>query len=299
MRASLAGLLAADRLVLADGATATNYFRAGLSPAVAPEVWNLEHPERVRALHGAFVDVGADVILTNTFGCNHSRLGLHGLRERAYEIARRAAAIARAVADDASRPVVVAGSVGPTGVRVERHGSLALADAAASFHEQIAGLRDGGADVAWLETMAAVDEVRLAAQAAIDVGLPYVVTCSFGADGRTSAGLAPDALVDVCAGFAVGPLAIGANCGAGPADVLASARAMTARSDCGVVIAKANCGLPRLVGDEAHYDVTPPQMAEYARHAIEAGARIVGGCCGTTPEHVAAMRAALDLLARE
>ena len=299
MRASLAALLDSNRVLLADGATATNYFVAGLAPDAAPEAWNLEHAARVRALHLAFVDAGADVILTNTFGCNRTRLGVHGLHDRANEIACRAAEIARAVADAARTPVVVAGSVGPTGVRLAPHGPLAPADAAASFHEQIAGLRDGGADVAWLETMAAADEVRLAAQAAIDVGLPYVVSCSFGADGRTLAGLAPDALVDVCVGLAVQPLAIGANCGVGPADIVASVRAMTARLDCAPAVAKANCGLPRLVGGEAHYAVTPAQMADYAQQAVEAGACIVGGCCGTTPEHVAAMRAALDRLARE
>lgn len=299
MRASLTGLLASGRVLLADGATATNYFRAGLAPDAAPEVWNLQHPDRVAALHRAFVDAGADVVLTNTFGCNRTRLGLHGLHERAYEIARRSAEIARAVADAASRPVVVAGSVGPTGVRLDRRGPLVSTDAATSFHEQIAGLRDGGTDVVWIETMAAADEVRLAAQAAIHLGLPFVVTCSFGAEGRTLAGVRPDALVDVCAGLAVRPLAIGANCGCGPADVLASVRAMTARPDCGPVVAKANCGLPRVVDGAVHYDLTPAQMAEYARRAVEAGARIVGGCCGTTAEHVVAMRAALDVMMRE
>jgi methionine synthase I (cobalamin-dependent) len=299
VRASLTALLDAGTVLLADGATATNYFAAGLAPDAAPEGWNLEHPDRVRALHRAFVAAGADVILTNTFGCNRTRLGLHGLHEHAYEIARHAAEIARAAADEASGSVVVAGSVGPTGVRLEPHGPLAHADAVASFHEQIAGLRDGGADVAWIETMAAADEVRLAAQAAIDVGLPYVVTCSFGAGGRTLAGMAPDALVDVCVGLTAQPLAIGANCGVGPAEVLASARAMAARLDCGPVVAKANCGLPRLVGGQARYGVTPRQMAEYAQQGVDAGARIVGGCCGTTPGHIAAMRAALDRLARE
>ena len=146
--------------------------------------------------------------------------------------------------------------------------------------------------------MAAADEVQLAAQAAIDVGLPYVVTCSFGVDGRTLAGLAPEALVDMWAGFAAPPSAIGANCGGGPADVLASVVAMSARPECGPAIAKANCGLPRVVDGNAHYDVTPAQMSDYARRAVGVGARIVGGCCGTTPEHVAAMRAAVDRLAR-
>lgn len=296
MRTSLSELLATGRVLLADGATGTNYFDRGLEAGMAPEVWNLESPERVLDLHRAFVAAGSDVILTNTFGCNRHRLQLHDLHTRTYELARRAAELARAAADEVDRPVVVAGSVGPTGELFAPLGALTADVAVASFREQIEGLRDGGADVAWIETMSAIDEMRAAATAAIEAGMPYVTTASFDTAGRTMMGLMPGALGEVFAGLPQAPLAIGANCGVGASDLLVSVLAMTAERapDAPVVTAKANCGVPRFVGAEAVYTGTPELMGSYAVLAADAGARIVGGCCGTAPEHVAAMRAALD-----
>ena len=191
MRSSLADLLDARAVLLADGATGTNYFQMGLESGEPPELWNIDHPERVAALHRHFVDAGADIILTNTFGCNRNRLALHRAEHRVFELAKAAATIAREVADAAERPVVVAGSVGPTGELFAPLGALTHEAAAAAFREQIEGLVAGGADVAWIETMSAPEEVRAAATAAIEVGIPYTATCSFDTAGRTMMGLLP------------------------------------------------------------------------------------------------------------
>src|SRR5512134_2560803 len=172
----LASLLNSGKLLLADGPTGTNLFAMGLTSGDAPEMWNLEHPDRVRQLHQGFVDAGSDIILTNTFGGNARRLMLHGMEHRVGEINRVAAQLARAVADAAGRPVVVAGSVGPTGELFEPLGLLTEAAAIEVFEEQIAGLAQGGADVAWIETMSSLEEIRAAAMAAARVGLPYTFT---------------------------------------------------------------------------------------------------------------------------
>ena len=160
MRTSLTDLLSSHRVLLADGATGTNYFLAGLTSGEPPEFWTVDRPEEVVRLHQGFVDAGADIILTNTFGCNPHRLKLHQAQDRTYELAKGAAVLARRVADAAGRPVVVAGSVGPTGELFKPMGALTHADAVASFTEELTGLRDGGADVAWIETMSSIEEVH-------------------------------------------------------------------------------------------------------------------------------------------
>lgn len=293
MRTTLAELLATRDVLLADGATGTNYFAAGLASGHPPELWNDEHPERVMALHQAFVDAGADIILTNSFGGTRQRLKLHRADDQVHRLAKRAAELARGVADAAPRPVVVAGSVGPTGELFEPLGALTHDVAVASFREQMEGLLDGGVDVIWIETMSAPDEVRAAAQAAISLGAPYVCTCSFDTAGRTMMGLLPTGLGEVLADLEPGPLAYGANCGVGASDLLVTVTSMCS-VDHGVVVAKGNCGIPQFQGTEVVYSGTPELMATYARLAADAGARIVGGCCGTSPSHLAAMRAALD-----
>lgn len=292
MRASLTELLATGRVLLADGATGTNYFAAGLMSGDPPELWTVERPETVMGLHRAFVDAGSDIILTNTFGCNRQRLKLHNAQDRTYELARAAAELACKVADSVDRPIVVAGSVGPTGELFEPLGMLTHDDAVASFTEQIRGLKDGGAAVAWIETMSAPAEVHAAATAAIAVGMPYVATCSFDTAGRTMMGLLPGDLAGVLAAEPVPPVAMGANCGVGAPDILVSLLEMEGCIH--PLVTKGNCGVPHFEGTEIVYSGTPELMARYARAAIDAGAVIVGGCCGTTPTHVAAMREAID-----
>ena len=290
----LHALLAQGRPLLADGATGTNLFEAGLTSGDNPELWNLTHAETVRGLHRRFVEAGADIILTNSFGGNRRRLALHGLEGRVRELNRFAAENARAEADRAGRPVVVAGSVGPTGDLLAPLGELTEEAAVEAFAEQIEGLREGGADLVWIETMSASEEIRAAASAAARLGMPYAVTASFDTAGKTMMGLAPAGFAGLAAGFEAPPLAFGANCGVGAADLLVSILAMSEAQPDAVLIAKANAGVPQWHGTHIHYSGSPELMGAYAALAIDAGARIVGGCCGTSPTHLAAMRQALD-----
>jgi 5-methyltetrahydrofolate--homocysteine methyltransferase len=287
-------LLAEKGVLLADGATGTNLFAMGLESGEAPELWNETHPERVRALHQGFVDAGADIILTNSFGGTRYRLRLHNAQDRVHELNRRAAELAREVVAGAGRRVIVAGSVGPTGALLEPLGELTYDEAVDAFAEQIAGLKEGGAEVAWIETMSAPGEIKAAAEAAIRVGMPYTYTGSFDTAGRTMMGLAPADIHGVAEGLGEKPVAVGANCGVGASDILASLLDMTERAPDATVIVKGNCGIPEFRGAEIHYSGTPELMADYVRLAVDGGARIIGGCCGTSFEHLKAMRAALD-----
>ncbi len=287
-------LLAEKGVLLADGATGTNLFAMGLEAGEAPELWNESAPDKVRALHRGFVEAGADIILTNSFGGTRHRLKLHHAQERVRELNRLAAELAREIADAAGRRVIVAGSVGPTGELLVPLGALSYDAAVEAFAEQIEGLKAGGADVAWIETMSAPDEIRAAIQAAIRVGLPYTYTGSFDTAGRTMMGLAPADIHGVAEGFEAAPAAVGANCGVGASDILASLLDIAAARPAATLIVKGNCGIPEFRGAEIHYSGTPELMADYVRLAVDAGAKIVGGCCGTSFAHLKAMREALD-----
>ncbi len=291
----LAELLATRPWLLADGATGTNLFDMGLKSGNAPELWNEEQPDKIVALHQQFVDAGADIILTNTFGANRRRLALHQAQDRTQELNRAAAQLARRVADAASRPVVVAGSVGPTGDLLFPLGELTEAEAVEVFVEQMAGLRAGGVDVIWIETMSAVEEMRAAAVAAAKTGLPFTLTASFDTAGHTMMGLAPGPFAEMVIGLETPPIACGANCGVGASDTLTSVLAMTESRPDAVVISKANAGVPRISGEHVIYSGSAELMGQYAVLAANSGARIIGGCCGTSPAHLGAMRAALDI----
>lgn len=290
----LADLLSKKSVLLADGATGTNLFEMGLQSGDPPEMWNEEHPDRIHALHHAFVEAGSDIILTNSFGGNRRRLALHKLDGRVKDLNMMAARNARIVADGAGRPVVVAGSVGPTGDLFAPLGPLTEEEAVDVFAEQIEGLKAGGADVVWIETMSAPAEMRAAALAAIRVGMPYTITASFDTAGKTMMGMPPAGLPPFSAELLPPPIAVGANCGVGASDLLVSVLAMTQANPDIAVIAKANAGIPQFHGDHIHYSGSPELMGDYARLAIDAGARIIGGCCGNSPKHVASMRRALD-----
>ncbi|WP_394892545.1 betaine--homocysteine S-methyltransferase [Mesorhizobium sp. AaZ16] len=287
-------LLAEKGVLLADGATGTNLFAMGLEAGEAPELWNETAPEKITALHQNFVDAGADIILTNSFGGTRHRLKLHHAQDRVHELNKRAAEIARAVADKAGRKVIVAGSVGPTGELLQPLGAMTYDEAVHAFSEQIKGLKEGGAEIAWIETMSAPDEAKAAAQAAIDAGMPYTYTVSFDTAGRSMMGLAPKDIHGLAEGLPEKPVAVGANCGVGASDILSSLLDMTAAKPEATVIVKGNCGIPEFRGTEIHYSGTPELMADYVRLAVDGGAKIIGGCCGTSFEHLAAMRHALD-----
>jgi 5-methyltetrahydrofolate--homocysteine methyltransferase len=291
---ALKDLLAEKDVLLADGATGTNLFAMGLEAGEAPELWLEQHPERITKLHQDFVDAGADIILTNSFGGTRHRLKLHHAADRVFALNKKAAEIARAVADKAPRPVIVAGSVGPTGELLMPLGALTYEDAVDAFKEQIEGLKAGGADVAWIETMSSADEIKAAAEAATQVGIPFVYTGSFDTAGKTMMGLHPKDILKPAGDVGQGPVAVGANCGVGASDILSTLLDMKAANPDAIIVIKGNCGIPEFRGSEIHYSGTPELMAKYATLARDAGARIIGGCCGTSCEHLKAMRDALD-----
>ncbi|WP_298835694.1 betaine--homocysteine S-methyltransferase [uncultured Roseobacter sp.] len=291
----LEALLQEKGTLLADGATGTNLFNMGLMSGDAPEMWNTEHPDRITALYKGAVDAGSDLFLTNSFGANASRLKLHDAANRAHELSRVAAEIGREVADTAGRKVIVAGSVGPTGEIMEPVGTLSHALATEMFHETADGLKAGGADIGWLETISAPEEYRAAAEGFALAGLPWCGTMSFDTAGRTMMGVTSSDMVRMVSDLGDNaPLAFGANCGTGASDLLRTVLGFAAQGTEQPIIAKGNAGIPKYVEGHIHYDGTPALMADYAVMARACGARIIGGCCGTMPEHLAHMREALD-----
>ncbi len=294
MRDLLSRLLAERDWLMSDGATGTTLFNMGLMSGDAPELWNEEHPDRIRELYRGAVDAGSDLFLTNSFGGNASRLKLHGAEGRVRAVNRIAAELGRDVADRAGRPVVVAGSMGPTGEIMEPMGPLSYAAAVEIFHEQAEGLKEGGADVLWVETISAAEEYRAAAEAAGRAGMPWVGTMSFDTAGRTMMGLTSAAMVKMVERLPNPPVAFGANCGTGASDLLRTVLGFAAEGTERPIVAKGNAGIPKYHDGHIHYDGTPALMADYAVLARDAGARIIGGCCGTTPDHLRVMRHALE-----
>ena len=290
----LSQMLATHYWLLADGATGTNLFNMGLSAGEPPEMWNVEHADRIRALYQGAVDAGSDVFLTNSFGGNASRLKLHGAQGRVGELNRVAAEIGRDVADKANRKVVVAGSVGPTGEIFAPMGTMTHALAVEIFHEQAEGLKAGGVDVLWVETISAAEEYRAAAEAAKLAGMAWCGTMSFDTAGRTMMGLTSAGMAALVDSLDHPPLAFGANCGVGASDLLRTVLGFATQGHERPIIAKGNAGIPKYHDGHIHYDGTPELMAEYAVLARDSGARIIGGCCGTMPEHLRHMRSALE-----
>ncbi|MAU53917.1 MAG: methionine synthase I [Roseovarius sp.] len=294
MTDALTRMLATRDWILADGATGTNLFNMGLQSGDAPEMWNDAHPDRIRSLYRSAVDAGSDLFLTNSFGGNAARLKLHGAQKRARELSRIAAEIGREVADRCERPVIVAGSVGPTGEIMAPMGALTHDLAVEIFHEQAEGLKEGGADVLWLETISAAEEYRAAAEAFRLADMPWCGTMSFDTAGRTMMGVTSEDLAKLVEKLPNPPLAYGANCGVGASDLLRTILGFAAQGPERPLIAKGNAGIPKYHDGHIHYDGTPELMAEYAVLARDAGATIIGGCCGTMPDHLSRMRAALE-----
>jgi len=240
---ALTKLLTSRDWLLADGATGTELFNMGLQSGDAPELWNADHPDRIRALYQGPVDAGSDIFLTNSFGGNASRLKLHDAQSRVFELNKLAAEIARDVAD-------------------------------------------------WVETISAPEEMKAAAAGIALTGMPWCGTMSFDTAGRTMMGVTAPALAAQMDRLKHPPLAFGANCGVGASDLLRTVLGFGETPK--HVIAKGNAGIPKYHDGHIHYDGTPALMADYAVLARDAGARIIGGCCGTTPEHLRHMRAALE-----
>ena len=298
MKNSLNKLLDERGLLLADGATGTNLFAVGLQTGDAPELWNLDHPERISDLHRSFVNAGSDIILTNSFGGTHYRLALHKAGHRVKELNNAAAKLARAEADAVDQTVLVAGSMGPTGEILAPNGPVSIEQARQAFAEQAEALAEGGADILWIETISSAEEIEAAVLGASAVGLPIVYTVSIDTNGRTMMGLTPAETLKISTSLNTPITAIGSNCGVGASEVVAAiCNLATAADTLGVnpaLVAKANCGIPDYVDGKIVYSGTPELMAEYATLSANAGASIIGGCCGTTATHIKAMREAID-----
>ena len=289
-RPTFAEALASRAVLVADGATGTNYQEMGLTLGAAPEDWLFEAPERVLELHRAFVEAGADLILTDTFGATPVRLAETGLAGRTREVNVRAAELAREAAGDRA---LVAGSLGPTGQLAEPLGPLGSEECAAAYAEQAAALTEGGVDLLVMETFFALEEALPGiegVQSASD--LPLVVSFSFDRGTHTMMGVSPAQAVTTLS--ELGVTAVGANCGRGPDEMeIIVGQMAQVRPDGLLLAAQSNAGLPVLVGDRFAYDKAPHDMAEHARRLRAAGVDLIGACCGSTPEHVAAMRVAL------
>ncbi|AOZ69072.1 methionine synthase I [Rhodobacter xanthinilyticus] len=294
MTNTLSRLLETRDWLLADGATGTNLFNMGLSSGEPPELWNVDHPDRIATLYRNAVEAGSDLFLTNTFGGNASRLKLHNAQSRVRELNRLGAEIGREIADKADRPVAVCGSIGPTGDIFAPMGTLTHELAVEMFHEQAEGLKEGGADVLWVETISAPEEFKAAAEAARLAGMEWCGTMSFDTAGRTMMGVTSAQLAALVEKLPNPPLAFGANCGVGAADLMRTILGFVAAGTERPVIAKGNAGIPKYHDGHIHYDGTPELMGDYACLARDAGATIIGGCCGTMPAHLKAMRAALE-----
>lgn len=291
-------LIGERKVLLADGATGTNLFSAGLQTGDAPELWNIDHPDRITTLHKNFVDAGSDIILTNTFGGTSYRLNLHKAGDRVRELNVAAAQIAKQATEHVEKRVLIAGSMGPTGEILAPNGPVSIEEARAAFREQAEALKEGGVDVLWIETISSAEEIEAAVLGASDVGLPIVYTVSIDTNGRTMMGLTPADTINLSSTLAPKVTAIGTNCGIGASEVVAAVLNLNAAADAlessPAIVAKANCGIPEYIDGKVVYNGTPELMAEYAGLCINAGANIIGGCCGTTPEHVKAMRDAID-----
>lgn len=291
---SFASLLQTQPYLLADGAIGTMLFDAGLARGVAPELWNVEEPEKVRAIHREYIQAGSNIILTNSFGGSRFRLKQHRLQDHVSDLNRAAAVLARIEADAAMGQVVVGGSMGPTGELFEPMGLLRFDQARDAFAEQAAALADGGVDVFWIETMSDLQEVQAAVMGVRDVSdLPVVTTLTFDTNGRTMMGVAP--VLGLEAMRELGVTALGANCGNGPAEIEGVIQAMHAADPGAVLVAKSNAGIPQYFDGELAYSGTPEVMARHARLVRDLGAKIIGGCCGTTPEHIRVMAESLAI----
>jgi methionine synthase / methylenetetrahydrofolate reductase(NADPH) len=281
----IARLLDPQQVIVFDGAMGTQLYNKGVFINQCYDELNLRAPDLVRDVHKAYRKAGAEVLETNTFGANRIKLAQYGLEAQVAEINHAAARIAREVAED---DLLVAGAVGPLGVRLEPLGPTSLEEARAAFREQLQALKDGGCDVFILETFADLHEIEQAILAAreVDPNIPVIAQMTIGSDCHTPYGVTVEDLTQSLDAF--GAEVIGLNCSVGPQIILDAIEKMvpvTRRK----LSAQPNAGMPRDVSGRSMYMASPEYMATYAHHLVQAGAKIVGGCCGTTPEHIAAM----------
>jgi methionine synthase / methylenetetrahydrofolate reductase(NADPH) len=289
--ARIARLLDPNQVVVFDGAMGTMLYARGVFINQCYDELNLRAPELVRRVHEEYAQVGAEILETNTFGAHRLKLTQYGLQDQVAEINRAAARLAREGADAAPRgadSVLIAGAVGPLGVRLEPFGPTSLDEACSVFEEQLRALREGGVDIFIFETFSDVHEIEQALRAGrhVDPTVPIVAQMTIGTDLRTPYGMSVEDVAIALDGF--GADVIGLNCSVGPQTILEAIEKMapvTRRK----LSAQPNAGMPRDVSGRTMYMASPEYMATYARHLVQAGAKVIGGCCGTTPDHIAAM----------
>jgi homocysteine S-methyltransferase len=281
-------LLDASRITVFDGAMGTMLYAKGVFINQCYDELNLRAPDLIKDVHRAYVKAGAEIIETNSFGANRLKLTQYGLETQVREINRAAASIAREVANDAPRPVLVAGAVGPLGIRIEPYGPTSREEARAHFREQLEGLLAGGVDVFLFETFGDLHEIQdaIGAARALSPGTPVIAQMTIGADCLTPFGASPDNVARAL--DAAGADIVGLNCSVGPQIILEAIEKMAPVTR-KKLSAQPNAGMPRDVGGRSMYMASPEYMATYARHLVQAGARVVGGCCGTTPDHIKAI----------
>ena len=280
-----------ERPLVADGATGTNLQQVGLEAGRHSEEWVLDHPERILDLEKAFVAAGADILLTCTFGATAIRMKASKYETRIAELNREAAQLAREAAGGNAK-ILVAGSMGPLGKLLRPLGPLTHDEAVAAYGEQARGLASGGVDLLVIETQFSMDEARAGFEAVRKVSdLPVVVSFSYDRGTRTMMGVKPS---QAAMAFAeLGVAMIGVNCGTTLDNALLVLKEYREAAPTLPAWVKPNAGLPRMEGLRAVYDVTPDQMGEFAQAAVRMGAKVVGGCCGSTPAHIGAVSAAL------
>lgn len=285
--------------LLADGAMGTMLYARGFSFDRCYEALNVEAPEVVREIHRAYLEAGATLLETNTFGANRYRLAEHGLEDRVADLNRAGVALARQAAAEAGRPVWIAGSVGPLGVPLAPLGRVRAAEAREAFREQIQALVEAGVDALILETFSSLPELLEAVRAAQEVApdLPLIAEMTFAQDGHTVMGHSPEEVARALLDLRVPVL--GANCSVGPAKLLPVIRQMAAVvAEAGgpppYLVVMPNAGWPEMAAGRLRYPATPAYFAEYAQRFLSLGVRMIGGCCGTTPAHIAAMRPILE-----
>jgi len=276
-------------VLIADGAMGTLLQAAGLPSGILPEEWNLSEPARIAAAHQSYLDAGADIILSNSFGGNRIKLSRAHQEGQAERLNAVAVEIVRRVVGTRA---FVAGDMGPTGELLAPLGPLTPEMARQAYAEQARWLAAAGADLLVIETMSDLQEAQAAAEGALQATtLPIVCTMSFDTRQRTMMGVTPEKMVETL--WPLGLAAIGANCGKSLEENLQVLTRLRAAGPTATLWIKPNAGLPRLVAGQVVYDVGPADFAEYARKFADLGARVVGGCCGSTPAHIAAVRQAL------
>lgn len=284
--------LSQKKLLVSDGAWGTMLHAAGLTNGAAPEEWNASHPDAVRSVAAAYAGVGADLVLTNTFGGSRLMLGQHGLGDRVGELNAKGAQLSL----EGAGGVIVAASIGPTGAFCEPLGEISIDQMEAVFFEQIRAIYSASVKAVCIETMAAIDEACCAIRAAKRANPASDVICtmtfnSTPAGARTMMGTSPAQAASELS--AAGADIVGANCGNGVEQMIAIAAEMHGATKAPILI-HANAGLPDLIDGKAVFRQSPEQMAAKVRDLVSAGARIIGGCCGTTPQHIAAIKAEID-----